>query len=76
VRRTLTVLADPDRVRVLDGAAVLATHRRSWDRRAQIEQEVSRVGVIRPPGVGIFRPVGGAPKSVSKHSFEGAILQR
>ena len=39
VRRTLTVLADPDRVRVLDGAAVLATHRRSWDRRAQIEQE-------------------------------------
>ena len=40
VRRTLTVLADSDRVRVLDGAAVLATHRRSWDRRAQIEQEV------------------------------------
>lgn len=39
VRRTLTVLADPDRVRVLDGATVLATHRRSWDRRAQIEQE-------------------------------------
>ena len=40
VRRTLTVLADPDRVRVLDGATVLATHPRSWDRRAQIEQEV------------------------------------
>ena len=40
VRRTLTVLAEPDRVRVLDGATVLATHRRSWDRRAQIEQEV------------------------------------
>jgi len=39
VRRTLTVLAEPDRVRVLDGTAVLATHRRSWDRRAQIEQE-------------------------------------
>ena len=39
VRRTLTVLAEPDRVRVLDGATVLATHRRSWDRRAQIEQE-------------------------------------
>ena len=38
VRRTLTVLAEPDRVRVLDGATVLATHRRSWDRRAQIEQ--------------------------------------
>ena len=40
MRRTLTVLADPDRVRVLDGATVLATHRRSWDRRAQIEQEM------------------------------------
>ncbi len=40
VRRTLTVLAEPDRLRVLDGATVLATHRRSWDRRAQIEQEV------------------------------------
>ena len=39
VRRTLTVLAEPDRVRVLDGATVLATHRRSWDRGAQIEQE-------------------------------------
>ncbi len=40
VRRTLTVLAEPDQVRVLDGATVLATHRRSWDRRAQVEQEV------------------------------------
>jgi hypothetical protein len=40
VRRTLTVLAEPDRVRVLDGALVLATHSRSWDRGAQIEQEV------------------------------------
>jgi hypothetical protein len=39
VRRTLTVLAEPERLRVLDGAAVLATHRRSWDRGAQIEQE-------------------------------------
>ena len=39
VRRTLTVLAEPDRLRVLDGATVLTTHRRSWDRRAQIEQE-------------------------------------
>ena len=40
VRRTLTVLGEPDRIRVLDGATVLATHRRSWDRGAQIEQEV------------------------------------
>ena len=39
VRRTLTVLAEPDSLRVLDGATVLATHSRSWDRGAQIEQE-------------------------------------
>jgi len=39
VRRTLTVLAEPERLRVLEGTAVLATHTRSWDRGAQIEQE-------------------------------------
>ena len=39
VRRTLTVVADPQQVRVLDGANVLATHQRSYDRGAQIEQE-------------------------------------
>jgi transposase len=39
VRRTLTVLADAEQLRVLDGATVLATHRRSWDRRAQLEQQ-------------------------------------
>ena len=39
VRRTLTVLADPQQVRILDGAHVLATHVRSYDRDTQIEQE-------------------------------------
>lgn len=39
VQRTLTVVADPERVRVLDGADVLASHRRSYDRGAQIEDE-------------------------------------
>jgi transposase/phosphoglycolate phosphatase-like HAD superfamily hydrolase len=39
VRRTLTVMADPEYVRVLDGADILTTHLRSYDRRAQIEQE-------------------------------------
>ena len=38
VRRVLTVLADPHEVRVVDGAAVLACHPRSYDRDAQIEQ--------------------------------------
>ena len=39
VRSTLTVVADPERVRVFDAATVLATHRRSFDRGAQIEDE-------------------------------------
>ena len=37
VRRTLTVLADEQWVRVLDGSTELARHQRSWDNRAQIE---------------------------------------
>ncbi|HEY1995633.1 IS21 family transposase [Paraburkholderia sp.] len=37
VRRTLTVRADPGQVRILDGAGLLATHERSYDRGAQIE---------------------------------------
>jgi transposase len=38
VRRLLTVVADPARVRVLDGLTVLASHPRSYDRGAQIEE--------------------------------------
>ena len=37
VRRTLTVLADPDTVRIVDGAQILARHRRSYGRGEQIE---------------------------------------
>jgi hypothetical protein len=37
VQRLLTVLADPNEVRILDGAQVLACHRRSYDKGAQIE---------------------------------------
>ena len=37
VQRLLTVLADPDQVRVVDGAEILACHRRSYDKGAQIE---------------------------------------
>lgn len=36
-RRTLTVLADPHELRIVNGAEVLATHRRSYDKGAQIE---------------------------------------
>lgn len=38
VRRTLEVLASVETVRVLDGTTVIATHPRSYDRGAQIEQ--------------------------------------
>src|SRR5271170_865813 len=37
VRRPLTVLADPDEVRIVDGQHILAHHRRSYDKGAQIE---------------------------------------
>jgi transposase len=37
VRRTLTVLADTDRLRIVQGHEVLATHPRSYDRGQQIE---------------------------------------
>jgi transposase len=36
-RRTLTVLADLDTVRIVENNEVLATHPRSWDRGEQIE---------------------------------------
>ncbi|MCC6531510.1 MAG: IS21 family transposase [Burkholderiales bacterium] len=37
VRRTLSVLADTERVRIVEGVTVLAEHVRSYDRGAQIE---------------------------------------
>jgi hypothetical protein len=39
VRRVLSVLADPHEVRIVDGAQVIARHRRSYDKGAQIEDE-------------------------------------
>jgi transposase len=37
VQRTLTVLADPDRLRIVEGQAIIATHSRSYDKGQQIE---------------------------------------
>ena len=37
VRRTLTVVASPDRVRILDGAEAVACHPRCYDKGQQIE---------------------------------------
>ena len=38
VRKTLTVLAEPHEIRIVDGAMVVATHGRSYDKGQQIEQ--------------------------------------
>ena len=38
VRRVLTILADAHEIRIIDGAHVLACHRRSYDKGAQIEE--------------------------------------
>lgn len=38
VQRTLTVQADPQRVRIIDGSVVLASHLRSYDKGQQIEE--------------------------------------
>jgi hypothetical protein len=37
VRRQLTIFADPGEIRILDGAALIASHPRSYDAGAQIE---------------------------------------
>jgi transposase len=37
-QRTLVVLADLEQVRIAEGATIVATHVRSWDRAQQVEQ--------------------------------------
>lgn len=37
VQRTLTVVASPSEVRILDGAAIIAAHARSYDKGEQVE---------------------------------------
>ncbi len=46
VRRTLTVRADAQQIRILDGANLLATHERSYDRGAQIEIAAHIEGLV------------------------------
>ena len=45
VRKTLTVVADPDHVRVLDGQVIVALHPRSYDRGQQIE-DPTHIGAL------------------------------
>lgn len=39
VRQTLTVLAQSDKVLIIDGSNIIAEHKRCYDRGQQIEQE-------------------------------------
>ncbi len=50
VRRSLTVLADPDRVRVVDGPQVLASHRRSYDKGERIEDPAHIRALVEQKG--------------------------
>lgn len=45
-RQTLTLVASDTDVRVLDGAAVVATHARNWGRGQLIEQEDHRASIL------------------------------
>ncbi len=45
VRRTLTVVASPSEVRILDGAEVIARHARSYDKDKQVEDEAHIAGL-------------------------------
>ena len=64
VRRMLTVLADTHEVRIVDGAQVLACHRRSYDKGAQIEQTTTsrRWSSTSAPPASIAPPTG-SPRS-------------
>jgi transposase len=46
VGRTLTVAASPDVVRVLDGAAVVAQHARTWDRDRQVDDPAHLAALV------------------------------
>ena len=46
LRRTLTLLASPSTVRILQNGVEIARHRRSWDRRQIIEEPTHRQAVL------------------------------
>lgn len=50
VRKTLTVVADPERVRILDGQEVVASHPRSYDKGAQIEDPAHIAKLVERKG--------------------------
>ena len=67
VERTLTLVADDRSVRLLDGAAVVAHHPRSWGHRQKIEHPDHRAEILRrkrgaAPSVGRDRLRAAAPR--------------
>jgi transposase len=50
VRKTLTVVADPERVRILDAQEVVASHPRSYDKGAQIEDAIHIAKLVERKG--------------------------
>jgi len=46
VRRTVTVVASPTQVRILDGLDVIATHERSYDKNQQVEDPTHIAALI------------------------------
>ncbi|MEW6253329.1 MAG: IS21 family transposase, partial [Planctomycetota bacterium] len=68
VRRDLIVLASQTRVRVLDGAEVIADHARSYDKDAQVEDEAHLAALAKQKaaarkGRGIDRLRAAVPRS-------------
>jgi hypothetical protein len=64
VGRVLTVLADTHELRIVDGLHVLACHRRSYDKGAQIEQAEHLAPWLPPsaPPASITRPTGSSKR--------------
>jgi transposase len=68
VRRPLTVLADPDRIRIIDGEQIVAIHRRSYDKGQPIEDPAHLQALVDHKRAGrrhhaTDRLIGAAPSS-------------
>ena len=57
VNRTLTVTANDEHIRLLDGPSLIATHQRNWGRHQSIELPEHRASILQT------KPQGAAPKA-------------
>ena len=74
VQRTVTVLADEQWVRVLDGTTELARHRRSWDSRLQIENDAHVLRLVEAKRAG--RAHRACDRLAQAAPASAALLQR